>query len=218
VVERLNQAHFAEVACAEVFDPLNLKRTFFNPPGRFRKDIAASEMGNEFEKQMCIDLGYLPPAATGNGTGDFRDYQIWGEAHDGNAHFMGGVSGHAGLFSTVDEVFAAAQQFLPRYTTLLKTETCGLFRTNFTEKMNEDRSLAFQLASTKNSSAGAGMSSESFGHNGFTGTSAWIDPVRERVFILLTNRTHNHELPFVNLNTVRRRFHDLAIDFLDKNI
>ena len=81
--------------------------------------------------------------------------------------------------------------------------------------MNEARSFAFQLASTDHSAAGSQMSRESFGHNGFTGTSLWIDPVAERVFILLTNRTHNHELPFVNINTVRRRFHDVAIAALD---
>ncbi|MBK8305515.1 MAG: hypothetical protein IPK98_19885 [Chloracidobacterium sp.] len=52
---------------------------------------------------------------------------------------------------------------------------------------------------------------------GFTGTSLWIDPVKERVFILLTNRTHNRALPFANINPVRRRFHDLAIEHLDKN-
>ena len=83
--------------------------------------------------------------------------------------------------------------------------------------MNEHRSFAFQLASTPGSTAGSKMSPESFGHLGFTGTSLWIDPVKERVFVLLTNRTHNHTLPFVNINAVRRRFHDLAIEFLDKN-
>jgi CubicO group peptidase (beta-lactamase class C family) len=83
--------------------------------------------------------------------------------------------------------------------------------------MNEDRSFGFQLASTTDSTAGKGMSPESFGHLGFTGTSLWIDPVKERIFILLTNRTHHHELPFVNINSVRRRFHDLAIKFLEKN-
>ena len=61
------------------------------------------------------------------------------------------------------------------------------------------------------------MPMESFGHNGFTGTSLWIDPVHERIFVLLTNRTHAHPLPFVNINPARRRFHDLSIDVLDKN-
>jgi CubicO group peptidase (beta-lactamase class C family) len=145
----------------------------------------------------------------------FRKYQIWGEVHDGNAYFMGGVAGHAGLFSTAEEVFKIARQFLPQYTTLLKPETCELFRTNFTKGMNEDRSFAFQLASTEGSTAGTAMSPESFGHNGFTGTSLWIDPVKDRIFVLLTNRTHNHPLPFVNINPVRRQFHDIAIEELE---
>jgi len=146
----------------------------------------------------------------------WRDYQIWGEVHDGNAWFVGGVAGHAGLFSTAEEIFKVALQFLPNYTTLLKPETCSLFRTNFTKGMNEDRSFAFQLASTPDSTAGKLLSPESFGHLGFTGTSLWIDPVKERIFILLTNRTHHRSLPFANINSVRRSFHDLAADLLEK--
>jgi serine-type D-Ala-D-Ala carboxypeptidase len=216
-----------------VIERLGLCDTTFNPltgglifgPERF----AASEKGNEYEKQTCLELGYLQPLATSGGSDKnpvaivpaphafFRKDVIWGEVHDGNAYFMGGVAGHAGLFSTAEEVFKIAQQFLPNYTTLLKPETCELFRTNFTKGKNEDRSFAFQLASTKDSTAGTKMSPQSFGHNGFTGTSLWIDPMKERIFVLLTNRTHNHPLPFVNINSVRRRFHDLAIELLDKN-
>jgi CubicO group peptidase (beta-lactamase class C family) len=171
---------------------------------------------------MCVEKGYLEPPATAGGSDKIRIPQsairsrlIWGEVHDGNAYFMGGVAGHAGLFSTAEEVFKIALQFLRNYTELLKPETCQLFRTNFTKGMNEDRSFAFQLASTKDSSAGTRMSPESFGHTGFTGTSLWIDPVKDRIFILLTNRTHMHTLPFVNINSVRRRFHDLAIELLE---
>jgi CubicO group peptidase (beta-lactamase class C family) len=83
--------------------------------------------------------------------------------------------------------------------------------------LNENRSFSFQLASTEGSTAGTQMPPESFGHNGFTGTSLWIDPVNERIFVLVTNRTHFHSLPFVNINSVRRRFHDLAIGLLDSN-
>ncbi len=209
---------------------LGLKKTSFTPlkKGVNRIDIAASELGNEFEKQICIERGYLRdknPVAIAPGSDSeppegrtpnaFRNYQIWGEVHDGNAYFMGGVAGHAGLFSTAEEVFKIALQFLPQYTQLLKPETCELFRTNFTKGLNEDRSFAFQLASTKDSTAGTKMSRTSFGHNGFTGTSFWIDPVKDRIFVLLTNRTHNHPLPFVNINSVRRRFHDIAIEELD---
>jgi len=227
----------------EIFEPLGLERTLFNPSIENWEQIsnlggerivAASENGNQYEKQMCIEQGFLcdpnnhPDAKAvplpdnevslktenRNPQSAIRNRLIWGEVHDGNAYFMGGVAGHAGLFSTAEEVFRIAQQFLPNYTQLLKPETCELFRTNFTKGMNEDRSFAFQLASTEGSTAGTKMSPESFGHNGFTGTSLWIDPIKERVFVLLTNRTHNHPLPFVNINSVRRGFHDLAIDML----
>lgn len=213
VAEHLQETSFDEIATESIIEPLGLVETFFNPPVELKARIAASEKGNEYEKQTCVDLGYLKKY---DAPSVIREHQIWGEVHDGNAYFMRGVAGHAGLFSTAAEVFKIAQQFLPSYTTLLKPETCDLFRTNFTKGLNEDRSYSFQLASTEGSTAGSRMSPESFGHNGFTGTSLWIDPVKERVFVLLTNRTHDHALPFVNINSVRRRFHDLSVDQLEK--
>ena len=127
---------------------------------------------------------------------------------------MNGVSGHAGLFSTAEETFKIAQQFLANQTTLLKPETCELFRTNFTKGLNEARSIAFQFAETPESTASKALSKDSFGHLGFTGTSLWIEPESERIFILLTNRTHARELPFENINSVRRKFHELATEEL----
>jgi CubicO group peptidase (beta-lactamase class C family) len=72
-------------------------------------------------------------------------------------------------------------------------------------------------AATPDSTAGPDLPPESFGHLGFTGTSCWVDPGRERVFILLTNRTHSRPLPFVNINGVRRRFHSLAAGALERD-
>jgi CubicO group peptidase (beta-lactamase class C family) len=209
--------------CREmIFQPLSLRDTCFNPSETLRKRIAASEKGNEYERQLCIEQGFMNAVAIAPGSdlirnpqSAFRTQTIWGEVHDTNAHFMGGVAGHAGLFSTAEEVFKIAQQFLPNYTRLLKPETCELFRTNFTPGLSEDRSFAFQLASTQDSTAGSKMPPQSFGHNGFTGTSLWINPVKERVFVLLTNRTHNHVLPLANINSVRRKFHDMAIELLE---
>ncbi len=213
VIERCAGKSIDAVARMRIFTPLGLMDTYFNPPLEKLRRIAASEKGNLFERETCIEkypeLG-IPSSA-------FRSYQIWGEVHDGNAWFMGGVAAHAGLFSTAEETFKMAQQFLPKYSALLKPETCELFSKNFTPCANEHRSLAFQLASTQESTAGAKMSPESFGHLGFTGTSLWIDPVNERVFVLFTNRTHHHDQPFVNINSVRRRFHDLAIEYIDQN-
>ena len=212
LIEFITSDDLEAIANSEIFLPLGLQKTSFAPTGRFaRETIAASEYGNEYEKQTCIEMDYLDNIDDPLYARYFRNYQIWGEVHDGNAFFLGGVAGHAGLFSTAGEVFRVARQFLPGSTTLLKPETCDLFRTNFTAGANEDRSVAFQLASTEGSTAGTNLSPESFGHNGFTGTSLWVDSVKEQIFVLLTNRTHVHPLPFTNINSVRRRFHDLAV-------
>jgi len=225
IVEEIYSEKLDQIVEDEISNYLGLHNTSFHPKAEDRNHIAASEKGNAFERQTCVEQLYLldspsesmNPVVIAPGSDPFRSDVIWGEVHDGNAYFMGGVAGHAGLFSTAEETFRIAQQFIPNYSAMLRLETCELFRTNFTTGMNEHRSFAFQLASTPESTAGTKMSPESFGHLGFTGTSLWIDSGRERVFILLTNRTHNHELPFVNINSVRRKFHDLAIEFLDKN-
>lgn len=213
VLETIEGVPLDVIAQRRIFELLGLRDTGFNPAADLRPRIAASEKGNGFERQTCIERGYISPDETHPA---FRTDTIWGEVHDGNAHFMGGVAGHAGLFSTAGDVFEIAKQFLPDRSALLSAKTCGLFQHNFTPGMTEHRSFAFQLASTPDSAAGPGLSPQSFGHLGFTGTSLWIDPVMERVFILLTNRTHDRSLPFANLNAVRLRFHGLAVDFLDR--
>lgn len=213
VLAEIHGKSIDEIARKEIFEPLNLKDTFYNPPKDFQKRIAASEFGNEFEKQTCIEQGY----EIRDPQSEFRSRMIWGEVHDGNCYFMKGVSGHAGLFSTAAETFKIAQQFLANQTVLLKPETCELFRINFTKDLNESRSIAFQLAETPESTASNALAKDSFGHLGFTGTSLWIEPESERIFILLTNRTHARELPFVNINSVRRRFHELATQALNEN-
>jgi CubicO group peptidase (beta-lactamase class C family) len=79
-----------------------------------------------------------------------------------------------------------------------------------TPGLEQARSIGWQLAATKLSTAGPELPPDSFGHTGFTGTCVWIDPNAERVYILLTNRTHAHGLPFANINEVRRAFNTLA--------
>ncbi len=216
VIERITGKTLDVAAKWKILVPLGTADTFFNPPPELRPRIAASENGNAFEKQTCVEKGFIA-ADDERANSAFRTDTIWGEVHDGNAYFMGGVAGHAGLFSTADDVLKIAMQFLGDHSQLLTPETCNLFSANFTPDAAEHRSFGFQLASTAESTAGTKMSPKSFGHLGFTGTSVWIDPDADRVFILLTNRTHNHPLPFVLINSVRRQFHDLAIDLLDQN-
>lgn len=209
VLEQLAGTTLEALARPEIFDPLGLKDTGFLPDAAERARIAASETGNGFEREKAAGMG-LGAAYAG-----WREDVIWGEVHDGNAYFMGGVAGHAGLFSTVRETFALAQQFIARTTRLLRPATCELFSINLTPGNNEDRTIGWQMASTRDSAAGPRLPPFAFGHLGFTGTSCWIDAHRERVFILLTNRTHDHALPFVLINDVRRTFHTLASEALD---
>jgi serine-type D-Ala-D-Ala carboxypeptidase len=212
LAQRVTNELLADLARRAIFDPLKLKRTFFNPEQSLQTEVAACESGgNSYERGMCE----ARPGADASGL--WRERTIWGEVHDGNAYFLGGAAGHAGLFSDARETLRLASQFLPRTTELLDPETCRLFHTNMTEGLTEARSFAWQLAATPESTAGPRLPPETFGHLGFTGTSCWIDPTNERVFILLTNRTHARALPFVNINSIRRRFHTLAVEALEGN-
>lgn len=211
LAQRVTNTQLVELARREIFEPLGLTHTFFNPSKSLQTGVAACESGgNAYERGMCETQ---PGAAAAH----WRERTIWGEVHDGNAYFLGGAAGHAGLFSDARETLRLASQFMPRATRLLKPATCQLFRTNMTEGLNEARSFAWQLAATPESTAGPRLPPKSFGHLGFTGTSCWLDPAAERIFILLTNRTHARTLPFVNINGVRRRFHTLAVEALERH-
>lgn len=149
---------------------------------------AATEKGDRFERAMTEVRGLA--------YGRFRDGVVCGEVHDGNAFRRGGVSGNAGVFATARDVWALARPWL---------EPARVdFGADRTPALAEARGLAWQ------GHRGAGsaipeMSPRSFGHTGFTGTSIWIDPDRERIAVLLTNRIHPEvrEIPF---NEVRQRF------------
>jgi len=208
LLERLTGKHLNQLARSEIFEPLELQHTCFNPDVELQTRIAACETGNVFEQETCAQQGF--------GFYDkWRHNLVWGVVHDGNAYFLNGAAGHAGLFSTAAETFRLGQQFLASSTRLLQPGTCDLFHTNMTPRLEEARSAGWQLAATPSSTAGAALPPRSFGHTGFTGTSCWIDPDHERIFILLTNRTHARRPPFENINEVRRTFHALAVQELE---
>ena len=210
LLERLTGNQLSQLAQGEIFQQLQLERTFFNPEQAMQTGIAACELGNAFEHETCR-------ASNAGEYTSWREELIWGQVHDGNAFFLGGAAGHAGLFADAADTLTIANQFLAGRSQLLKPQTCELFRTNMTEGLNEARSVGWQMAATKDSTAGSSIPTDSFGHTGFTGTSCWVDPKNERVFILLTNRTHAHSLPFTNINSVRRQFHTLAVEALASN-
>jgi CubicO group peptidase (beta-lactamase class C family) len=209
LLKKLTGLSIDQLARRDIFSPLGLQQTFFSPERAMQTGVAACESGNAYERDMC-ERGDSIAQYDGWRTG-----VIWGQVHDGNAFFLGGAAGHAGLFSTAGETLRLANQFVGRLSELLSPKTCKLFSENMTEGLNEARSLAWQIAATKGSTAGPALPSNAFGHTGFTGTTCWIDAENERVFILLTNRTHAHSLPFANINQTRRDFHTLAVAALE---
>jgi serine-type D-Ala-D-Ala carboxypeptidase len=208
LIQRLAGMNLDQIAARDIFNPLKLERTFFNPSRAFQTEVAACESGNQYERDMCEHDPGIPAY------GKWRSGTIWGEVHDGNAHFLGGAAGHAGLFSTAGDALRLANQFIGGLSELLSSETCKLFRQNMTAGLNEARSFGWQMAATKDSTAGPALPADAFGHNGFTGTSCWIEAELKRVYILLTNRTHGRVLPFANINPVRREFNTLATQAL----
>jgi serine-type D-Ala-D-Ala carboxypeptidase len=216
VLERVTGERLNRIAEREIFNPLGLKRTMFNPPLELMRETAATEHGQMFEQANAIEeraaigeqSGTFPPARA------WRKDVIWGEVHDGNAHFLGGVSGHAGLFSTAREVFKIAGQLLPG-SGLVTSDRLRLFTENLTPGYETARSICCIVAVTRDCSAGPALSPTGIGHNGFTGTSVWMDPEKRRVFVLLTNRIHP-KVGTIDMKEIRQQFNCLAIESLNK--
>ena len=123
----------------------------------------------------------------------WRERIIWGEVHDPNASAMGGVAGHAGLFSTADDVLRFAQLFLDAWhgrNPSLPTERVREFAKRQHLPADSDWALGWDTPTKGASSSGQYFSEHSVGHLGFTGTSLWIDLERELIVVMLTNRIH----------------------------
>lgn len=177
IVEAVAGRRLDEFCRERIFEPLELSDTFFIPigsdapplPGPTKRRIAATE--------NC----------------PWRDRILWGEVHDPNASVMGGVAGHAGLFSTVDDVIQFAQVIIDVWhgrSDALPRETLREFLTRQNLPQSSDWALGWDTPTEGASSSGSHFSKNSVGHLGFTGTSLWIDLDRELVITLLTNRVH----------------------------
>jgi CubicO group peptidase (beta-lactamase class C family) len=225
LLERVIGDQLDYLARLEIFEPLNLQRTMFNPPPELLREIAATEHGQEFELANAIEDAKTRSMHAGEtiasryrragvSQAHWRKDVIWGEVHDGNANFMGGVAGHAGLFSTARDVFRIANQFLVG-SDLLKPKSLDLFTSNLTPGRATSRSIAWILGETPDCSAGPALPPTALGHNGFTGTSIWMDPHKQRVLVLLTNRVHPR-VDAIDMKQIRRSFNALAVETLDR--
>jgi len=178
-----------------LFARLGIADAMFNPPPALRPRIAATEWGQRFEARLANRTD-LPP----------REGLIWGETHDGNSFHAGGTAGNAGLFATARAVFRLAQAWVNGE--LLPPEVVAEATRNHTEGLDDARGLGWQLPT--GSAATSMLSPRAFGHTGFTGTSLWIDPDRDRIMVLLTNRVHPCAAP-VGMQQIRGEFHRLAL-------
>ena len=183
IVERVSGKPLDRYVAEQFYEPMGLKYTMFNPMAK----------GDGAERFMAAEIA---PTERDSIRGGHLGY-IWGTVHDPNAAAMGGVSGHAGLFSTAGEVAELMQMLLnggvykgKRY---LNEETIATFTNRHFEKQGNRRALGFDKQLFKPSKSGQACpeaSQSSYGHTGFTGTMLWVDPEHDLVFVFLSNRVH----------------------------
>lgn len=184
IVEKVSGESFSDFCTKEIFYPLGLKNTMFNPPA----DIKNSVVPTEYDANL-------------------RKRQLQGEVHDENAYVIGGASGHAGLFSTAKDLFRFMKMMLNegkyynpytrglREETMFKKETVELFLNRYyTDNYMNTRALGWDTKQDPigkfRSQCGEEISAECFGHTGYTGTSVWCDKARGITIIFLTNRVY----------------------------
>ena len=203
IVEKISGVTLDKYVDSVFFKPLGMPSTIFsaeggsasggNPPSSILKEIAPTEYDSVYRKRL-----------------------MQGEVHDENAFALGGVSGHAGLFSTASDLSIFLQMIMNggnyggrQY---LKPETIKLFSTR--QGKHSTRALGWDTKTVNGySSAGTLFGEKSFGHTGFTGTSVWVEPEKNIFVILLTNRvnpTRNNS----KIMQIRPKVHDAVIKAL----
>ncbi len=191
VLERLADESLDTFCQREIFGPLGMTHTTFNPAATLKKSI--------------------PPTADDR---TFRHRIIQGEVQDENASVLGGVAGHAGLFSTAEDLAIFAHAMLSVGHPILRPETVAIFTQREPAPAGTSRALGWDTPSAP-SQSGKYFSSRSFGHLGFTGTSLWVDLERQLSVTLLTNRTWP-DCQNQAIKQVRPALHDAVIEALGK--
>ena len=198
IVARVTGRDFEEVVRREVLDPLGMDTTGYRPT----------------TPPLSLPLERIAPTEIDE---TWRGGLVHGEVHDENAAGLGGVAPHAGLFSTAADLGRFLQAMLNGGhldgTRLLRSGTIDRFTERAERVEGSSRAIGWDTPAGR-STAGEYFSADSYGHTGFTGTSLWVDPEREVVAVLLTNRVHPTR-ENRKISAVRRAFHDaimLAIE------
>jgi uncharacterized protein YbbC (DUF1343 family)/CubicO group peptidase (beta-lactamase class C family) len=171
MVERLSGESLDEYASKHIFVPLGMKETRFLPPPSWEPRIAPTEE-------------------------DENHHMLRGVVHDPTARRMGGVAGHAGVFSTADDLALFAQALLDGGRGVLTPATIAKM-TAPQQPVNGTtlRGFGWDIDSPLSSNRGELLPVGGYGHTGFTGTSLWIDPATKTYIVLLTNAVHMNALP-----------------------
>lgn len=168
IVERVSGRPLVEYGPREVFGPAGMRETRYLPPASWHGRTAPTEQD------------------------PWRQRKLRGEVHDENAARLGGVAGHAGLFSTATDLARFARLYLNGGILdgirVFDSATVAAF-TRVQDSTVSKRALGWETPTGRNS-AGAKLSPLAFGHTGFTGTSIWMDPAQDLFVVLLTNRVN----------------------------
>lgn len=201
----------------EVFGPLGMIHSTFNPPKESRSKIPPTA-DERPDSEKVAGTPALEESAV-NAAPRFtrstlRHRIIQGEVQDENASILGGVAGHAGLFSTAGDLARFAHAMLHSGCPILRPETVAIFTRRESIPPGTSRALGWDTPSAP-SQSGKYFSPKSFGHLGYTGTSLWIDPERQFSIALLTNRTWP-DCRNQAIRQIRPRLHDAIVEQLMK--
>jgi CubicO group peptidase (beta-lactamase class C family) len=193
IVVRVTGEPFERYVATHVFEPLQMTSTMFRPAASLKPRLAPTEFD------------------------PWRQRKIWGEVHDENAFALGGISSHAGLFSTGRDVARFCRMYLSGGildgARIFSSETIATF-TTLQDSALSHRALGWEKPNGVNS-GGHLMSRRAFGHTGFTGTSIWMDPERDLFVILLTNRV-NPTRQNLKISGVRIALADAVVAAVDR--
>jgi CubicO group peptidase (beta-lactamase class C family) len=184
IIERITGMPLDQFVASRVWEPLHLHDTGFNP-------LASGPLPTDSSCTVAFrpDHPLLSRIAMTEIDTAYRHIHVHGIVHDENACALGGVAGHAGLFSSARDVAVFCQMLLNggQYGGVNLIEPATIARWTARQKRGSSRALGWDTPSG-HSSAGRYFSARSFGHTGFTGTSIWVDPERGLFVVILTNR------------------------------
>ena len=192
IVERITNQSLDEFVEQNVYEPLGMSSTLYNPTTKMSKTIIAPTENDAL----------------------FRGSQIQGTVHDPNAALLGGVAGHAGLFSNASDLVKLFQMNLQKGyyggRQILFSDTVPLFTKNYTQRSHRGLGWDKPEEGDDKPVIAIDASLKTFGHTGFTGTAVWVDPDRDLIFIFLSNRVYQSSANNkINTLKIRKRIHEV---------